>query len=153
MRKPLIALSLTLTLASLSVWAMSFGGHCELEGEKTHKAAIPVVEALAAYAEKNGIPNLDSFDQIEGMPYELKPCSERPDLMECEVLKNGYYFQVSDEYYSIRMWEGYPSGLGLAVIHNYTDCEYSLVNDGKIDHTYSQPACSLIGRCAGWFRQ
>jgi len=136
------------------VWAMSFkSGYCELEGEKTHKAALPVVEALAAYAGKNGIPNLDSFEQIEGIPYELRPCSERPDLMECEVLKDGYYFQISEEYYSIRMWKGYPSGFGLTMIHNYTDCEYSLMHNHKINPAYLQPACSLIGKCAGWFRQ
>ena len=144
---------ITVTVLAVSVWAMSFGGYCELEGEKTHKAAVPVVEALAAYAEKNGIPNLDNFDQIEEIPYELKPCSERPDLIECEVLKDGYYFQADDDFYSVRMWKGYPSGFGLAVIHNYTDCEYSLFNDGKIENAYLQPACSLIGKCAGWFRQ
>ena len=98
---------LIVSILAVGVWAMSFkSGYCELEGEKTHKAAIPVVEALAAYAEKNGIPNLDNFDQIEGIPYELKPCSERPDLMECEVLKWGYYFKTEEGYFSIAMGGG-----------------------------------------------
>lgn len=148
---------LTVSVLVVGVWAMSFGGHCELESEKTHEVAIPVVEALAAYAEKNGIPNLDGFDQIEGIPYELKPCSEKPDLMECKVLKRGYYFQVEEEYYSIRMGgiptKEDPIGFGVDIAHNYTDCSYTIYRKKKLSSTYLQPACSLIGTCAGWFRQ
>ena len=147
----------TVSILVVGVWAMSFGGYCELEGEKTHKAAIPVVEALAAYAEKNGIPNLDNFDQVEGIPYELKPCSERPDLMECEVLKDGYYFQIGEDYYTVRM-SGIPSrekpiGFGMDISYNYTNCSYTIYKKKALTASYMQPACSLIGRCAGWFRQ
>ena len=142
------------SVLAVGLWAMSMkSGYCKLEQEATHKAAVPVVEALAAYAKEHGIPNLDSFEQIEGIPYELKPCSERPDLMECEVLKDGYYFQRGEDFYSIRLWRGYPSGFGLAVIHNYTNCEYSLLKNNKIEDQYLRPACSLIGECTGWFRQ
>lgn len=140
------------------VWAMSFkSGYCELEGEKTHQAALPIVEALAVYTQKNGIPNLDNFDQIEGIPYELKPCSERPDLMECEVLKDGYYFQIEDNHYSIAMTKNLnpsrPKALILNIAHNYTICIYTIYVKDKLLSNYLQPACSLNGKCAGWFRQ
>jgi len=147
-----------LTVLAAGVWAMSFkSGYCELEGEKTHKAALPVLEALAAYAEKNGIPNLDSFEQIEGIPYELKPCSERPELMECEVLDDGYYFQIGEDYYAVGMagspTNNKPKGFFLSVAHNYTICDTLIFYDGHLVDTYSKLTCSLNGKCAGWFRQ
>ena len=148
---------LTVSVLVVGVWAMSFGGHCELEGEKTHKAAVPVVEALASYAKKNGIPNLDNFDQIKRIPYELKPCSERPELMECEVLKEGYFFQIDEEYYSITMTKNLnpsrPPVLILNISHRYTLFMYTIYVKDKVIKNYIQPACSLIGKCAGWFRQ
>jgi len=73
--------------------------------------------------------------------------------MECEVLKDGYYFQIEDDYYSIRMWKVYPSGFGLKIAHNYTVCGYTIFRKGKITDTYNEPACSLNGKCTGWFRQ
>ena len=139
------------------VWAMSMRGHCELESEQTHKVAKPIVEALAAYAKENGIPNLDNFDQIKEIPYELKPCSERPDLMECQVLKEGYYFQIGKDYYSIAMGGSptreNPKGFLFTIAHNYTVCGSSIYNNGKIDNTYLEFTCSLNGKCAAWFRQ
>lgn len=142
----------TVSILVVGVWAMSFGGYCELEGEKTHKAAVSVVEALAVYAEKNGIPNLDNFDQIEGIPYELKPCSGRLDFMECEVLKEGYYFKIGDDLYSMKFSKK-PGGFGLKIAHKYTVCGYTIFRKGKITDTYNEPACSLNGKCTGWFRQ
>ena len=155
MMKKLIFLT---ALLAVNLWAMSMkSGYCELEGEETHKAAIPVVEALAAYAEKNGIPNLDNFEQIEGIPYELKPCSKRPDLMECEVLKRGYFFQTEEGYFSIAMGGNptreKPRGFSLSIVHNYTKCNTNVYYDGQIEKNYSILACSLIGRCRGWFKQ
>jgi hypothetical protein len=135
------------------VWAMSMRGHCELESEQTHKVAKPIVEALAAYAKENGIPNLDNFDQIKGIPYKLQPCSQRPDLEECKNVYNGYYFKLNEELYIIRMWEVYPSGFGLEIMFNYTNCGYTIYKNNKIKTTYLQPACSLNNKCSAWFRQ
>jgi hypothetical protein len=139
------------------VWAMSMRGHCELESEQTHKVAKPIVEALAAYAKENGIPNLDNFDQIKEIPYELKPCSERPDLMECQVLKEGYYFQIGKDYYSIRMWGGERNmklvSFGLDISHNFTICSYGIYDKEEGLDKYLQPNCYLNGKCAAWFRQ
>jgi len=134
------------------IWVMSMRGHCELESEKTHKAALPIVEALAKYAEKNGEPHADDFKQIKQMPYEVKPCSERPDLMVCQVLKDGYFFHIDRDYYSIRLWRAYPSGFGLESTHRYTVCIY-FIYDGILTKNYAKPACSLNNKCAGWFRQ
>jgi hypothetical protein len=146
------------SVLAVGLWAMSMkSGYCKLEQEATHQAAVPIVEALAAYAKEHGIPNLDSFEQIEGIPYELKPCSERHDLMECEVLKRGYYFQTEDGFFSIAMGgnptQKDPIGFMLSITHNYTNCGYGIYKKGKIKSTYLQPTCSLIGNCAGWFRQ
>jgi len=148
---------ITAVILTAGLWAMSFKGYCELEGEKTHKAALPVVEALAAYAERNGIPNFDSFEQIKGIPYELKPCSERPDLMECEGMEDGYFFQLDNEYYSIALWGGERNSklvtFGLFIAHNYSTCSYEIYDMEKVKTDYMQKSCSLSGKCAGWFRQ
>ena len=141
------------SVLAVGLWAMSMkSGYCKLEQEATHKAAVPVVEALAAYAKEHGIPNLDSFEQIEGIPYKLKPCSERPDLMECEVLKDGYYFQTNDGFFTLRL-SGKPQGFALQIAHNCTDCSYTIFRYQKLTKKYLQPTCVLNGKCAGWFRQ
>lgn len=141
----------------VGVWAMSMRGHCELESEKTHEVAKPIVKALATYAKEHGIPNLESFEQIEGIPYSLKPCSERPDLEECKGVYQGYYFQLQDNYYCIAMagspTKEKPKGFFLSITHNYTVCTVLIYKNGQVLDTKNNFSCSLDGRCSGWFRQ
>jgi len=157
MEKSMKKIILIAVVLVAGVVAMSMRGHCELEGEKTHEVAKPIVEALAAYAKEHGIPNLASFEQIKGIPYTLRPCSERPDLEECKGVYQGYYFKIEDDYYSVSMWSGESNlkliSFGLEIFHNYTMCSYGIYRKEKLETTYLQPACSLNGKCSAWFRQ
>ena len=145
--------------ASMAMFAiiLFFGGcsRCNLETELTHQAAVPLVESLTQYAQKNGIPQ--TFEQTGELPYPLKPCTQKPDLIECEVFKEGYYFQLDGQYFSVRLLKyptvEEPKGFGLYVVHNYTSCSYEIYNDAKVLPTPLKPSCSLIGRCRDWGRQ
>jgi len=129
--------------------------NCKLESDKTHQAAIPIVEALAKYAKTNGIPK--SFDDIKNFPYKLEPCSKKPDILVCKVLKDGYYFNKDNQFYSVKIrWipnKEQLSGFGIFVIHNTTACYYDIYFDKKLNNNYFKPACSLIGSCKGWGKQ
>ncbi len=128
---------------------------CKLEGDKTHKVAIPIVEALANYAKQNGIPK--SFKDIKNFPYKIEPCSKKPNILVCEVLKEGYYFKYNDEYYAIDFaWfalKTAPNGFGLKINYNTTLCGYEIYHSGKLKSNYLKPFCSMIGGCEAWGRQ
>jgi hypothetical protein len=128
---------------------------CKLEKEKPHLAAIPIVKSLANYAKSNGI--VKSFKDIKDFPYKLEPCSKKPNISECKVLKDGYYFIKDNEYYSVNIIyfpnKKVPLGFGLAIIHNTTDCAYEIYFNKKLKKDYSKASCSMIGSCKGWGRQ
>jgi len=129
--------------------------NCKLEKEKTHKVAVPIVESLAKYAKTNGIPK--SFKDIKDFPYKLESCSKKPNILECKVLENGYFFIKDGKYYVIKLWlypfEKSPKGFGLKIIHNTTNCGYDIYFNNKVRQNYYIPSCSLIGKCRGWGRQ
>ncbi len=129
--------------------------NCKLEKDKTHKVAVPIVESLAKYAKEQGIPK--SFKDIKDFPYKLEACSKHSNILECKVLKNGYFFIKDSEYYSIDFaWIGLesdPKGFGLAIVHNTTDCAYEIYLNKKLERNYLKPTCSLIGSCKGWGKQ
>ena len=128
---------------------------CRLEDKKVHKIATPIIDSLHKYAIKNGIPK--SFKNIINLPYNLKPCSSKPDLPECKILKDGYFFVKDGEYYVVKLWlypfEYSPKGFGLIIVYHTTNCGYDIYSNSKIKVNYKQPACSMIGRCTGFFRQ
>jgi len=128
--------------------------NCKLEKDKTYKVAVPIVESLAKYAKVNGIPK--SFKDIKKFPYKLESCSKKPNL-ECKVLKDGFYFIKDNEYFSLKL-DYYPnkevsSGFGLVFVYNTTSCIYNIYSNSKVEKNYSKPACSMIGSCAGLWRQ
>jgi len=129
--------------------------NCKLEKEKTHQAAIPIVEALAKYAKINGIPK--SFYDIKNFPYKLESCSKKPNILECKVLKDGYYFIKDNQFYSVKFsWTPNKEqllGFGIFVAHNTTACYYDIYLDKKLNNNYLKPACSMIGSCKGWGKQ
>jgi hypothetical protein len=129
--------------------------NCKLEKDKTSKVAIPIVESLAKYAKVNGIPK--SFKDIKDFSYKLEPCSKKPNILECKVLADGYYFIKDNEYYSINIIyfpnKKVPLGFGLVIIHNTTDCAYEIYFNKKLKKDYSKASCSMIGSCKGWGKQ
>ena len=129
--------------------------NCKLEKDKTSKVAIPIVESLAKYAKVNGIPK--SFKDVKDFPYKLEPCSKKPNILECKVLSDGYFFIEDNEYYSINIIyfpnKKAPLGFGLAIIHNTTDCAYEIYFNKKLKKNYSKASCSMIGSCKGWGKQ
>lgn len=129
--------------------------NCKLEKEKTHKVAVPIVESLAKYAKVNGIPK--SFKDIKDFPYKLESCSKKPNISECKVLKNGFYFIKDSEYYSIDFgWipsKVNPRGFNLVIIHNTTDCIYEIYYNDELVKNHSESTCSMIGSCKGWGKQ
>jgi hypothetical protein len=129
--------------------------NCRLEKDKTSKVAIPIVESLAKYAKVNGIPK--SFKDIKDFPYKLEPCSKKPNILECKVLTDGYYFIKNNEYYSVRLsWipnKQMLTGFGLDIMHNTTNCYYTIYHHKKIEKNYLESACSMIGSCKGWGKQ
>ena len=129
--------------------------NCKLEKDITHNTALPIVKSLARYAKVNGIPK--SFKEVKDFPYKLEPCSKKPNILECKVLKDGYFFIKNGQYYSIKLWfypfENSPKGFGLIIIHNTTNCGYDIFRNKRVRNNYLQPACSMIGKCRGWGRQ
>ena len=127
--------------------------NCKLEKEITHNTAVPIVKSLAKYAEVNGIPK--SFKDVKDFPYKLEPCSKKPNISECEVLKDGYFFTKDGKYYSVRLWlypfDNSPIGVGLDIIHNTTHCTYDIYHNNELKKNYSEATCSLT--CKGGLRQ
>jgi len=150
-----------LTVLAAGVWAISFGGHCKFEGEKTHEVAKPIVEALAVYAKEHGRPQ--SIADVKGIPYPLKPCTDKADVKECDVYadyKDAHYFQIQDEHYAVIVygWSGPVSknDFGFKIVHNDTRCRYSILKNEKVvDNTsvsYDR-RCGLLGSCKAWGKQ
>lgn len=139
----------------IGIYLIACSKNCSLEKEKTHAVAIPLVEELANYAKNNGIPK--SFRDIKKLPYNLEPCSKKPNLSICKDFKSGYFFKKDNEYYSIGFsWiptKKSPNGFGLNIIHNTTYCNYQIFDDNRLESNYLEPSCSLIGSCKGWGKQ
>lgn len=141
-------------LLGLVVFLGGCSKHCGEDGPKIHKATKPIVEAIAAYAKEHGEPK--SILDVKGIPYTLMPCSERPQLHECITLKGGYYFKIGDDSFAIRLdkWGGVlnkTSGFWLISTHQYTDCDYTIFENGQVTNNYLEPRCGVLSSCGeGW---
>ena len=128
--------------------------NCGEDSAKIHKLTKPIVEVLAVYTKEHGEPK--SMIDVKGIPYKLMPCSDNPELHECNTLKQCYFFKVDDEYFTIRLgsWGGKlntSTGLMLLATHSYTKCLYVIYEDGKLKDNYLSPSCGVLPSCGeGW---